>query len=213
MANTHPEESSITDPNNPQDGNPEGGSFAPDYSPEPERAHPEDVPVPDVVVAWSALPAVSPWSAGSGTAAAATYLHDDIAVTLSGITTAEQAILDTARTVMVPNYTELKNLVMSTKDYIWGQHIDILDLPGGGVSSMDGSANAALFDPAVIAASAQKWADDANPAQDQLLASAAGALETVGQFVAALSDAANSYASADNNSFFPVPGPAAKAAD
>jgi hypothetical protein len=197
--------------NTEPDGNPEGGAFQPHYE-APEHAHPEDVPVPDVVVAWSALPVVSPWSAGGGTAAPEAYLHDDIAVTLSGITAAEQAILDTARTV-VPDYTALKNLVMSTKDYIWGQHIDLLDLPGGDVSNNDGTASASLFNPAMIREMAQKWADDANPAQDQLLAAVAGALETVGQFVAALSDAANSYASADNNSFFPAPGPAAKAAD
>ncbi|MFL6117905.1 MAG: hypothetical protein ACJ786_42105 [Catenulispora sp.] len=204
----------MADPDNTlSSGNPEGGAFRPDYPPPPERAHPQDVPVPDVVVAWSALPVVSPWSAGSGKGAAIAYLHDDIAVTLSGITAAEQAILDTARTMVVPHYTALKNLVMSTKDYIWGQHIDILDIPGGDTSNNDGTANAALFSPAPIREMAQKWAADANPAQDQLLAAVANALETVGQFVAALSDAANTYASADNNSFFPVPGQAAKATD
>jgi hypothetical protein len=185
-------------------GNYEGTAsvFVPNHHPKP--ANPKDSPVPTIDVIWTTVPSVTV-QAASGTSAATAPAHDDFSVALPSITAAEQDMLSSAG-IVVGDYKALKDHVLATQDYIFGQQIDIADMPGGNTQDIDGTATSNLVRPDEFRAAAQDYADSRNPTQHGLLKQVGDTMEIVGQYIAALRDAANCYATADNSSLFPAPG-------
>jgi hypothetical protein len=98
-------------------------------------------------------------------------------------------------------YEDLKSFVSANKDQVFGQHA-MVDPNVTGVENYvpDGSQ-----DPSEIQGQAQQFADSINPAQEKVLEQIANALEVVGQFVAGVDHAGQSYGQSDRKAMFPPP--------
>ena len=177
--------------------------WAPDKPTRP--VNPKDSPVPTIEVIWTTVPSVTVEAASGTSESTAPPGLGDFSVALASITAAEQSMLDSAG-IVVDDYKALKDHVLATQDFIFGQQIELADMPGGDTVNLDGTATSNLVRPGEFKAMAQDYADSRNPTQHGLLKQVGDTMEIVGQYIAALRDAANCYATADSNSLFPAPG-------
>jgi hypothetical protein len=148
--------------------------------------------VPDVQVAWgSAPPVVADESPGTGKSAGAAQ-HQPLKVDIGGIKTAENAALSGAA-IAVNAYENLKSMVTATQDFGQNAVIHSPDRGPTGVASP-------------VRDQARQFAAQLIPTEENALTQVADSLELIGQYIAALNTAAQTYATADYKSQFPDPG-------
>ena len=166
--------------------------------------------VPTEKVAWSTPPSYNkdPKSSGGKDDKAAPPCQP-VTADLSSMRTAETTMLGNARTA-VSDYTALRNKVLAVKDSVFGQQLvdetddtkmqGLTGTSGGGAGDPDGDD-----DPQPMKEPGKKFADSINPAQEKALWQIANALEAVGQYIAAVNTAGQSYAKTDRGARFPAP--------
>ena len=164
---------------------------------------------PTVKVAWSTPPSYNEDPQGSGGKPDDTTAPpcEPVKADLSSMRTAETTMLGSARTA-VGDYTELRTKVLAVKDTIFGQQLvdvepDKYDAAnqaaGGGPSPYDTETPNPMQKPG------KEFADSINPAQEKALWQIANALEAVGQYIAAVNTAGQSYGKTDRGARFPAP--------
>lgn len=126
---------------------------------------------------------------------------------LSSMRSAETTMLGSARTA-IGDYHALRDKVMSVKDTVFGQQLVDTEPDSysaanqaaeGGPSPYDHTEKNPMQGPG------QKFADSINPAQEKALWQIANALEAVGQYIAAVNTAGQSYGKTDRGAVFPPP--------
>ncbi|MCW2945857.1 MAG: hypothetical protein JWR24_2574 [Actinoallomurus sp.] len=197
----------VTDPQASKYGPPFDPNAPGSDQPNPDAGKNLSYLVPNVSVAWSTAPSfnLDPPNSGGGDGGGDVPPCSPIQVNLSTLRGAEASMLGSARTA-VGDYQSLRDKVMSVKDTVFGQQA-IAGTSGywnaASQGYVPGNDNAAspIQDPA------KKFADVINPAQEKVLWQMAGALEVIGQYVAAVNRAGQSYGEADRKAKFPAPPP------
>lgn len=193
------------------DFNPNGGG---DGKPNPDAGKDYGYLVPNLQVAWSALPSFNndpQDTGGNGDGKEDVPSCGPIEVHLGTLRSAEQRMLDSSRTI-VDDYENLRNKVLSVKDTVFGQNATVKEIKGG-QSGVDGNtyngAGAGVRHeetvPSPIHDLANKFAAEINPAQEKVLWQIANTVEIVGQYIAAVNRAGQAYGRADRLSMFPGP--------
>jgi hypothetical protein len=134
-----------------------------------------------------------------------------IQVNLATVRGAEQRMLGCGQN-MVFDYEFLRGQVMALKDTVFGQNATVTQVTGGqsGVSgnSYNGSGAGTRDEeivPSPIREGANKFASEINPAQEKVLWQIANTVELLGQYIAAVNRAGQTYGRADRLSTFPGP--------
>jgi hypothetical protein len=200
----------MTDPQQPKhNGNDPGVvPFTPpaDNAPAPpdDPKAKQDLPynVPTVTVGWTAAPSfnLDPPNSESGGNNNPVPPCPPFTVDLSSLRAAEGTMLDASRTA-VSNYQTLRDKVLSEKDTVFGQTA----IDNSQVTGIEYYQPAPGGDPSPLQDIAKQFAETMNPAQDKVLAQMAAALEVVGQYIAAVNRAGQSYGRADRKAEFPAP--------
>ena len=166
---------------------------------------------PTVKVAWSTPPSYNEDPQGSGGKPDDTTAPscEPVKADLSSMRTAETTMLGSARTA-VGDYTELRTKVLAVKDSVFGQQLvdktddskmqGLTGSTGGSAGDPDGDD-----DPQPMKEPGKEFADSINPAQEKALWQIANALEAVGQYIAAVNTAGQSYGKTDRGAKFPTP--------
>jgi hypothetical protein len=167
--------------------------------------------VPDLSVAWPAPHSFNedPPKDANGRSSGDSAADDapscgDISIDLSTLMSALTSMLGTTRTA-VDDFESLRNAFLSTKDTIYGQEEEPFvgtDAGSGGGSigtgvSVGTTYNSPVRDPA------RQFANEINPALEKALFQVGGALEVVGQYIAALDRSGQFYGEADRAAMFP----------
>lgn len=123
--------------------------------------------------------------------------------------------LITSASAIVNQYTTLKTLFLADKDWVYGQTATVQGPTNGSVpdpTSKNGSpqlqygtSNDPIHDVAIAFANGDGSHPGINELQQQTLLSIANGMGMLGEFIAAVNNAGQAYASADFNSI--VPGP------
>lgn len=198
----------MTDPIKPKHGkaydpNAQGGG---DGTPDPDKGKDLSYLVPTVAIGknWSTPASFNddPPGGSSKSDNKPTPSVDSITVDLGSIRSAETTMLGAARTA-ITDYSTLRDKVMAVKDTVFGQTavetVKSRANSDGVNSPYDHTQNSPVQDPA------KKFAEEINPAQEKALWQMANALEIVGQYIAALNAAGQSYAKTDRASNMPPP--------
>lgn len=202
----------MSDPQQPK----YGPSFVPNNGgnqpPDPDAGKDFGNLVPNLQVAWGTPPSfnLDP-PGGESKDNKNTPPCGPIEVHLGTLRDAEQTMLACSRTI-VDEYEALKNKVMSSKDGVFGQHATVQQITGG-QAGVDGNtyngAGAGVTEEKTVASPisdlANTFASEINPAQEKVLFQIANAVEVVGQYIAAVNRAGQSYGHADRKSVFPDP--------
>ncbi|MCD0484786.1 hypothetical protein LO771_20910 [Streptacidiphilus sp. ASG 303] len=190
-----------------------GDPNAPDpNAPDPDAGKDLGYLVPDLGVIWPAPPTFndpppSPdgGKGGNATDVVPTGLLD---IDLAGLRSAETTVLGALRAT-IADYTALRDTVEAGKDTVFGQHATVKwqwTSHNGGAGGEPGSLQEHERD---VSASFQKNARDfaatMNPVQEKVLLQIGNALELVGQFLAAVNQAGQSYALMDRKAELPPP--------
>jgi hypothetical protein len=123
------------------------------------------------------------------------FLQVNLASLRGGLNT---MIADTQ--TLVNDYESLRLDVFANKDTIFGQNA-MVEEDSYGLEYAEASGKWA----SKIQPQAQEFAASMNPAQEKVLEFAANAIELVGQFIAAVDRAGQTYAAADRAAVFPPP--------
>ncbi|MDN3357275.1 hypothetical protein [Actinomadura sp. DC4] len=109
--------------------------------------------------------------------------------------------------VLVGAYEDLVAGVLGGKDTVFGQNATVTNTSPSmsGPWSGGGGSGTQHVDPSPAAASAVEFAASMNPAQEKVLEFAANAIELVGQFIAGVDRAGQTYAATDRAAIFPPP--------
>lgn len=204
----------MSDPQNPRYGPPFNPNAGGDGQPDPDAGKDFSYLVPNLQVAWSTPPSFNqdpPGSDGSGDKTDNVPSCGPIRVNLPTLRSAEQRMLSSAQTI-VGDYESLRSKVMSTKDTVFGQNATVKEIHGG-QSGVDGNsyngvgAGVRQEDtvPSPVHDAAVKFAASINPAQEKVLWQIANTVEVVGQYIAAINRAGQTYGRADRLSVFPDP--------
>ncbi|MEK8146538.1 hypothetical protein NKH18_50565 [Streptomyces sp. M10(2022)] len=117
--------------------------------------------------------------------------------------TAETSML-TEATGAVTKYEELRTLVASVKDTVFGQGATETKESGGGYNSLGVYLAEEDDVGAPFAEAAGKFAAEMNPAQERALLQVGSALNKLGEYIALLNHSGQLYAETDRLSGFPA---------
>ncbi|MFB9835737.1 hypothetical protein [Actinoallomurus acaciae] len=108
---------------------------------------------------------------------------------------------------LVSAYEDLRLGVFGSKDTVFGQNATVTNTTSSAASVVSGGGGNPTehVDPSPAAASAVEFAASMNPAQEKVLEFAANAIELVGQFIAGVDRAGQTYAATDRAAMFPPP--------
>jgi hypothetical protein len=131
-----------------------------------------------------------------------------IAANLISLRSGEMNLISEVQS-LIADYETLREKVFATKDSVFGQNAiesvftDPGQAAGGGGSGMPVEHKG----PSKIQGPAHEFANSMNPAQERVLEQIANSIEIVGQFIAGLNRAGQSYGAADRKAQFPEPPP------
>jgi hypothetical protein len=128
-----------------------------------------------------------------------------ISVNLTSLRGSEMNMISEVQS-LVADYQALRDDVWATKDTVFGQnamvHGTAISNPAGGGAPSGGNEKPS---PSPIQGPAHEFANSLNPAQERVLEQIANSIEIVGQFVAGLNKAGQTYGAADRKAKFPEP--------
>ena len=206
----------MSDPQQPKYGpafNPQGGGAG---NTDPDAGKDLGYLVPHLQVDWSTPPSFNQDPADEGGSRDSGTPDDvppcgPIQVNLGTVRSAEQRMLGSARTV-VSEYEALRNKVMSVKDTVFGQQATVETFTGGqggfDGNSYNGAGAGVRHEqtvPSPLHDAAMQYAASINPAQEKVLWQIANMVEVVGQYLAGVNRAGQTYGHADRLSMFPEP--------
>ncbi|MBU7600419.1 hypothetical protein JGS22_023000 [Streptomyces sp. P38-E01] len=170
--------------------------------------------VPETEVAWDELPSFNDdpsdlsEDSGDGDQDENSDPSADFKMDLSTLRTAETSILAEANGA-VDKYEEVRALVASVKDTVFGQGATSKGDGGSGHTSLSAgynpSADKETKNP--FAEAGEAFGAEMNPAQERALLQVASSLNKLGEYIARLNHSGQVYAQADRQSHFPDPPP------
>ncbi|MCO6005342.1 hypothetical protein NE236_10130 [Actinoallomurus purpureus] len=140
-------------------------------------------------------------------------LTTPISVNLSSLRFAMNSMLSDVK-LLVSDYESLKSLVAAQKDTVFGQNATVTEVGnslGNAAGQASGGGGSGSGNPqdhtygSQIQPYAQDFAASINPAQEKTLEAIANSLELVGQFIAGVDRAGQTYSHADRLARFPEP--------
>ena len=179
-----------------------------DAPPDPDNAKNLSYLVPDLHIAWGTAPSFNddpPGEGGAGAPPKDITVSERFSVNLADMRNVLQEMLTAARPV-VDSYETLRKDFESQKDTVWGQNAtQVYNDPV--VQSIAESPSTAQTEQRLpIQDYAHQFARELNPSAEKAMWRFANAMEVVGQFIAALDHAGQTYGFADRHSRFPPPG-------
>lgn len=178
--------------------------------PSPDNGRDLSNMVPEVEVAWEDPPSFNTdptdlSSDGGSEESDEVETSGDLRIDLASMRTAETSMLTEANGA-VTKYEELRTLVASVKDTVFGQEATETKESGGGYNSLSGyTSPEKTTSEHPFAEAAGKFAAEMNPAQERALLQVGSALNKLGEYIALLNHSGQLYAETDRLSRFPAP--------
>lgn len=204
----------MTDPIQPSWGPPFDPNAGGGGPPDPDTGKDLSNLVPNLQVAWSTPPSFNldppeetPPGGGGPPPSSSVPSVNPIRAALPSMRGVEQQMLAAAGNA-VNDYEALRSQVMALKDTVFGQEATVTTTKTGpGGYNGNGVDLGSEQDPSPIQDAARQFAAEINPIQEKALFQLANAIEVIGQYIAAVNRAGQTYGQADRKSVFPDPPP------